>query len=156
MSKGSLVSVALILFLIAIPESAHAQSRDSLRTDFGIELLGKGLLYSFSYQQMLSSSFGVHASLEAIGGSDALVVAVPFGGTAYLVNKDGSPFVSGGIGVLLGSGEIDDLTGTLYGFLGPGFEYRANSGFVFRGTLYGLIRNDGFLLWPGLHVGYAF
>lgn len=157
MSKLSIVTGLLLLVgFFGVTETASAQTRDSLKTDFGVELLGKGGIYSFSYQRMLDSRFAVHASLEALGGSEALIVAVPVGVTAYLVNKDGSPFVTGGASFLSGGLDLGDIESTVYGFTGLGFEYRAQSGFVFRGTAYALIYSGEFLIWPGLMVGYAF
>ncbi len=146
----------VVLGMSLLSLQSEAQSRDSLRSDFGIELLGKGLIYTFSYQHMVTSNVGIHGSLEALGGSDALVVAIPVGANLYFVNKDGSPFVTAGLSLLTGSVDVGDVDSALYGFGGLGFEYRSMSGFVFRGTAYALVYSGEFLIWPGLHVGYAF
>jgi hypothetical protein len=38
----------------------------------------------------------------------------------------------------------DDSSSASYGCVGPGFEFRSESGILFRGTAYGLIGGDGF------------
>ncbi len=51
--------VALITFIglsTFAHKSVHAQSRTTLKNDFGIELLGKAAIYSFSYQRMVTPS----------------------------------------------------------------------------------------------------
>ena len=133
-------------------------SRESLRSDFGIELLGKAAIYSFSYQYMVMPVLGVQAGLSALGGSvtDATVVFVPLGAKLYFVPKNGSPFVTGGVVALTGSADSGPIESATYGYAGLGFEYRSGGGFLFRGTAYGLIAGGEFFIWPGLHIGYAF
>jgi hypothetical protein len=134
------------------------KSRDSLRSDFGIELLGKSALYSFSYQYMVVPEMGVQVGVSALGGSvtDATVLFVPLGAKLYFVPKNGSPFVTGGLVALTGTADSGPIESATYGYAGVGFEYRASGGFLFRGTAYGLIAGGEFLIWPGLHIGYAF
>lgn len=43
-------------------DDAAAQVRDSLRNDFGIELLGKALIYSLSYQYMVTPALGLEVA----------------------------------------------------------------------------------------------
>lgn len=133
-------------------------SRESLRSDFGIELLGKAAIYSFSYQYMVMPQFGLQAGLSALGGSatEGAVVFVPLGAKLYFIPKNGSPFVTGGVVVLTGTADSGPIDSATYGYAGFGFEYRSIGGFLFRGTAYGLIAGGEFFIWPGLHIGYAF
>ena len=159
MSKKTVIlCTVLMLFSVFSKNSAQAQSRTTLRNDFGIELLGKAALYSFSYQHMVTSAVGLQASLAALGGSaaDATIVFIPLGGKFYFVPKDGSPFLTGGIVVLTGSSDSGPIESATYGYAGLGFEFRSTAGFLFRGTAYGLIAGGEFFIWPGLHIGYAF
>jgi len=137
---------------------SETPTRESLRSDFGIELLGKAALYSFSYQYMVVPQFGVQLGLSALGGSvtDATVVFVPMGAKLYFVPKNGSPFLTGGVVALSGTADSGPIESATYGYAGIGFEYRGTSGFLFRATAYGLIAGGEFFIWPGLHVGYAF
>ena len=134
---------------------ATAQTRDSLRSDFGIELLGKAIVYSFSYQRMVSSNVGLQTGISAWGGSDDFFLAIPIGARAYFSRKSSSPFLTGGT-VLVTGDTFDDDLGTVVGYVGLGFEFRGESGLLFRGSLYSLFDEGEFLIWPGLNVGYAF
>lgn len=157
----------LLLIVMSIPVffggTALAQSRVDLPNDTGIELLGRSLLYTFSYQRQLNQTFAVEAGISAFGGSGDgdtnLILFFPIGAKVYLIPKNGSIYLSGGINFATNatdSGPFDDDSSTTFGYAGPGFEYRSPSGFVFRGTAYGLIAGGGFFIWPGLYVGYAF
>jgi hypothetical protein len=159
MSKKTVILVAtLIMFSVFSKSTAGAQSRTTLRNDFGIELLGKAALYSFSYQRMIAPALGLQAGISALGGSatDATVVFIPLGGKLYLAPKDASPFLTGGVVVLSGTSDSGPIDTRTYGYAGFGFEYRSIGGFLFRGTAYGLIAGGEFFIWPGLHIGYAF
>jgi hypothetical protein len=142
--------------------TAPANTRSRLKSDVGIELLGRAVVYSFNYQRMVSPSFGLDLGLGALGGggsgSDGLLVLIPFGARVYLIPKDGSLFLTGG-GVIVSAAFDEgpfDSAADAYGYVGLGFEFRSTGGFLFRGTAYGLIGGGGWFIWPGLTVGYAF
>ncbi|NNE46751.1 MAG: hypothetical protein HKN37_08830 [Rhodothermales bacterium] len=156
MKRKTLRCFSAIILGLGMVQPAVGQVRDSLRSDFGIELLGKAALYSFSYQRMVSKTIGFEVGFAALGGSGAFAAAFPVGVRAYFLPKDGTPFATAGIVPVTGSFDDGPAGGELFGYLGVGFEYRAQGGFVFRGTLYGLIVEDEYLIWPGLHVGYSF
>ena len=167
--RPGLCGIAIIA--CAMVSGAHAQqaaapagsSRARMRNDVGIELLGKAAVYSFQYQRMLTPAFGLEVGLGVIGGggdsADATVLFAPVGGKFYLIPKDGSLFVTGGavyISGLFDSGGFSDFASSFYGFGGLGFEYRATGGFLFRGTAYVLFGEGGYVIWPGITVGFAF
>jgi hypothetical protein len=140
--------------------SVHAQSRTELKNDFGIELLGKAVIYSFSYQRMINSKLGLQVGVSALGGTNAPSIAfIPVGARYYVRSKNSSPFLTAGFVGLTGSVGTgpDKLSGwTSYGYVGSGFEFRSSDGFLFRATGYTLFRPEGYFFWPGLSVGYAF
>ena len=157
MSKKIIIlCTTFALFSLGSINTAQAQSRTALPNDYGIELLGKGLLYSFSYQRMVSPYLGLQASLATLGGSDAAIVFIPLGGKLYFVPKNGSPFVTGGTVILTSTSDSGPIDSATYGYTGLGFEYRSKGGFLFRGTAYGLFAGGEFIIWPGLHIGQAF
>jgi hypothetical protein len=130
MSKKTVIlCTTLMLFSVFSKNSAQAQSRAELRNDVGLELLGKGVYYSFSYQRMVTPSVGLQAGLAAWNG--VVVVAT-------------------------GSFDPGPIETDTFGYVGFGFEYRSTGGFLFRGTAYGLFADGEFVIWPGLHIGYAF
>jgi hypothetical protein len=144
--------------------TAIAQSRVDLPNDCGIELLGRSILYSFTYQRQLNQTFAVEGGISAFGGGgddeNTMILFFPVGGRVYFIPKNGSPFIAGGINFVNASFDNgpfgDDNDSTTFGYAGLGMEYRSPSGFLFRGTAYGLIADGGFFIWPGLYVGYAF
>ncbi len=157
--KTVILCTTLMLFSVFPKNSAQAQSRAELRNDVGLELAGKGALYSFSYQRMVTPSVGLQAGLAVWNQNlfNPTVVFIPLGGKFYFAPKNASPFLTGGVVMVTGqfdSGPID--TDIAYGYAGFGFEYRSPAGFLFRGTAYGLFFDGEFVIWPGLHIGYAF
>ncbi len=99
------------------------------------------------------------ARRRRLDDDNTTLIFVPFGGKFYIIPKDGSLYLAAG-GVFLNastdSGPFDESGSTSYGYLGLGFEYRSESGLLFRGSAYGLIAGGSFFIWPGLSVGYAF
>ncbi len=168
MSRSLMVSCFILLACSALAGTpalcaATAGSRLALPSDVSIELLGKSLLYTFSYQRMIGNNVGLEAGLSALGGGttdeNTTVVFVPMGAKVYLFPKDGSLYVTGGLVLVTASidaGPFDDESSDTYSYLGLGMEYRSPGGLLFRGTAYGLIAGGGFFIWPGLAVGYAF
>jgi hypothetical protein len=159
---GMLVITLLFLFTFS-RSTAFAQTRKDLPNDFGIELGGKSLIYTFSYQRTVQSLLGLEAGFSALGGGSSSdntsIIFFPVGAKFYFLPKDASPFIAGGavlVTASVKSGPFDDSASNTYGFAGLGFEYRSTSGILFRGTAYGLISGGSFFIWPGLHVGYAF
>ncbi len=170
------VAIATLVSVMASP--AHAQSgavssgtavssRSTLPNDFGIELLGRCLLYNFSYQRMVTSILGIEAAASGLGsgsttgeGSASLLLGSLGGRLYFLPKRNASPFVTGGMVLINASTDSgpfgsDNATGD-YGYTGLGFEFRSPAGFLFRGTAYGLVSEGGYFIWPGLTVGYAF
>jgi len=141
-------------------------TRTTLVNDFGVELGGHSLIYSFSYQRMVSPLVGLEASVAGLGsgstsgdGGSALVLG-SVGGRLYFVRKNASPFATAGIvfaNASTDSGPFSsNSSSSSYGYTGLGFEFRSPSGFVIRAALYGLIHSGDYIIWPGLTVGYAF
>jgi hypothetical protein len=163
LTAGSILIVCATLWLVASPAASQDLVREKLKSDVGIELLGKALLYSFNYQYTPVKQIGLELGLGALGGGDSndntTLIFVPFGGKFYIIPKDGTLYLAAG-GVYLNAstdtGPFDESGSTSYGYAGLGFEYRSASGLLFRGTAYGLINNGSFFIWPGLTVGYAF
>ncbi len=162
-SRPALCSLLLVAFVLAAAPGTPAEelNRELLPNDVGIELLGKALLYSFTYQYTASSTFAVDLGFGALGGGaggdSETILFFPVGAKLYLIPKDGSIYLGGGMVLVTGttdSGPFDESTS--YGYVGPGFEFRSDSGLLFRGSAYGLINDGGFFIWPGLTVGYAF
>jgi len=166
--REPLTAIVTAILLCAAASQGQAQGaakplvRATMRNDVGIELLGKALAYSFSYQRMLGNTLGLEASLGALGGSGSsggsTILFVPVNAKVYLIPKDGTLYLTGGpvlVSASTTSGPFDTAT-NFYGDVGLGFEFRSSGGFLFRGTAYALFADGGYFIWPGLTVGYAF
>jgi hypothetical protein len=166
--REPLTAIGAAILLCAAVSQGQAQSaakplvRATMRNDVGIELLGKALAYSFSYQRMVNNSLGLEVSLGALGsggsGSSSTILFVPVSAKFYLIPKDGTIYLTGGavlVSASTTSGPFDNAT-DFYGNVGLGFEFRSAGGFLFRGTAYGLFANGGYFIWPGITLGYAF
>lgn len=157
---------ALITTLCVGAAQGHAEDliREKLPNDIGIELLGKAVLYSFYYQRTINRTMALEAGLSALGGGSdddsSTIIFLPIGARFYAIPKNGTFFLCGGavfVTATTDSGPFgDDSASGSYGYLGPGMEFRSESGLLFRGTAYGLIAEGGFFIWPGLAVGYSF
>jgi hypothetical protein len=157
-SLGRASKIAALLLFVLPEGGSLAQSRTELPNDVTLDLLGRCLVYSFSYQRIVTKDVGIEGGLSILGGSGASVMFVTGGGRIYLSPRDAAPCISAGfvaVTAQTGAGPFSSDASTAYLYAGPGFEYRATGGFVFRGSLYFLIR-DGFFVWPGLQIGIAF
>ena len=160
------IGAAILLCAAVSPGQAQGAAkplvRATMRNDVGIELLGKALLYSFSYQRMVGTSLGLEAGFGALGGSGSsgstAILFFPVSAKLYLIPKDGTLYLTGGavlVTASTSSGPFDNAT-DFYGDVGLGFEFRSPGGFLFRGTAYALFADGGYFIWPGITVGYAF
>jgi hypothetical protein len=143
--------------------SLLAGSRARVPNDVSLELGGKCLLYSLSYQRMVTEPIGLEVGVSMLGGgsSEGSSSILFFSGCGrfYFIQKDASPYISAGfVGLTASStsGPFSDSGSSSYGFVGPGFEYRAEGGFLVRGSVYALIAHGGFFVWPGVTIGIAF
>jgi hypothetical protein len=154
----TLLSAVVLLAMLSPAQSTAQESKAALPNDVSLELLGRCLVYSFSYQRTITPSFGIQLGGSVLGGSGASVGFLTAGVRLYLLPKNASPCIAGGLVAITastGSGPFSTDNSASYGYIGPGFEFRSDGGFLFRGTVYFLVR-DGFFVWPGIEIGIAF
>jgi hypothetical protein len=150
----ALVVAALVLMGTG---SLRSQVRSELPSDFTLELLGRSLLYSFSYQYTIAERLGIEGGLSVIGGSGGSLTFLSGGAKFYLLRGNATPFIGGGIVATTASTGSGLVSGSgSYAYVSPGFEYRSSGGFLLRGTAYFLVSDGRFIVWPGLQVGIAF
>lgn len=128
-----------------------------------LELLGRAGLYSFNYDYSFNPNVSAGAGFSfysiSSGGDSATLIILPVYVNYYFMEHVHRPFVSGGIDLLFASAKVGG-SGTFTGsgaaaIIGGGYEYKGDSGFVFRAAPYFLIAsNSG--LWLGLSAGYSF
>lgn len=143
--------------------SVIAGSRNEVPNEFDLELAGKCLLYSFSYQRMIVEPFGLELGLSMLGGgsssSSTSIFFYTVGGKVYFIQKNASPYIGAGyvgVSASTSSGPFSDSGSTGYGYVSPGFEFRSEGGFLMRGGVYVLMASGGTFVWPGLTIGVAF
>ena len=160
MKRSSLIILMVLLLPVA---GLLAQSRAEKPNDFTLELGGKCISYSMAYQRMIGEMAGLEVGLSYFGGaSEGEGVGVFFlsgGARLYLMKKNASPCLSGGLVYVTAGTDLgpfgEESSSGVYFYASPGFEFRMSSGFVFRGSVTFIIKN-GFFVWPGLTLGIAF
>jgi hypothetical protein len=157
------VTVIILAVLLLPAVSLLAQSRAVKPNDFTLELGGKCLFYSLSYQRMIGETAGLEAGISYLGagggGEAASALCISGGLRLYLTKKDAAPCFSAGIAYVTsgtGAGLFEESDSFVYFYAGPGFEYRASGGFLFRGSVNLLFNGDFFFVWPGLTLGVTF
>jgi hypothetical protein len=154
------VSIVILMVLLLPVAGLLAQSRAEKPNDFTIELGGKCIAYSLSYQRMVGEMFGLEIGASFLGGgtggdSDSIIF-LSGGGRFYFLKKNASPTLSGGLVYVTSPTDAGPIEGSgVYFYINPGFEFRQSSGFVVRGGVNFLIK-DGFFVWPGIQLGIAF
>lgn len=160
MSRTRIIFLTVLILLPAA--SLLAQVRAQKPNDVTIELGGRCILYSLSYQRMFGEMAALEVGASMIGGagldSNASVFFLTGGGRLYLMKKNASPCISGGIvyvSAITDAGPFEGTGSGVYFYVTPGFEFRMSGGFVFRGGVNFLIKG-GFFVWPGVALGIAF
>jgi hypothetical protein len=117
---------------------------------FGLELGGRGLVYSLNYSQMIGEQAAIGIGVEVLphpcGDCDSFI-ALPVYANAYFLKGSSSPFVTAGITALLGS---DALAIPTVGF---GYEMRDHKGRTVRLTVYAIGVRGQPRVWVGLGIG---
>src|SRR5512136_2178225 len=133
MLRKSIVLLAIALLVSAT--ALTAQTRTSKPNDISMELGGKCLLYSLNYHRALGSNFGLTVGASYIGATGEETVGVFFlsgGLRVYLLKKDTSPYLEGGLvwaSAATTAGPGTTTASTTWGYVSPGFEFRSVGGF---------------------------
>lgn len=173
MRYGSALLQVIVLTL-AVPLSStqlQAQSvQDPPRNLIGVELLGRGVLYSFNYERLLTNRIGAGGGIAfwSLSGScifspshKSTTVIVPAYVSWTPVGRTHSPYLSAGL-TLSSSRTREFLLGNTrygsgaFGVLTAGYQYRSGGGMVIRPTVNYIVIDGDYLLWPGLTLGYMF
>jgi hypothetical protein len=160
----------LIVALLLFSTRLQAQSSPP-RNLLGVELLGRGGLYSFNYERMLTERIGAGGGISVLtvsGGGifspsrRTTTVILP----AYIswtpVGRTHSPYLSGGLTLLPRKTREFFLRNTEYslgtfGTLTAGYQYRSEGGIVIRPFVSRiLIEDDRDGWWPGITLGISF
>lgn len=132
--------------------------RNLRRNAMSLELLGRGGIYSVNYDYSFSKQLAIGAGVALYSSGSASVGAFPVYASYYLGENANRLMFTGGPTLVTASASIDSgsVKGSgLAGAIGIGYEYRGDSGFLFRAVPYlnfGAISGP----WLGVSGGYTF
>lgn len=166
------LGLAAAAFCILPQAHAVENTRLTRPAAFVVELFGKGILYSISFDHTYSEALAIglgfgQVPLESPEGEQTGESAklVPFYLHYYFLHEKGSPFVLLSATINASSGTASGMNSTLGGVefgspilvptVGAGYETRTQRGFLFRLTGYG-IASRKVNPWFGMSFGYAF
>lgn len=164
----------LMMLVVALPlfsTRLQAQSSPSVpRNLLGVELLGRGGLYSFNYERQLTSRIGAGAGVSVLSLSGAglfspsrsvTTVILPTYVSWTPVGRTHSPYLSGGFTLLTSRtrefflGNTESTVGA-FGTLTAGYQYRSERGIVIRPFVSNIFVDEGNFWWPGITLGVSF
>ncbi len=132
----------------------------------GVEVLGKGLVYSVFFDRAMGDSTAAGLGFGTAGtqeGNTAFLFPAYF--TYYFEKEEGSVFATAGLTLVLNAGTVGGNYAKLGSFVlpsslmlptvGVGFEDRGDAGFLFRATAYSMYGGN-LSFWAGFSFGYAF
>jgi hypothetical protein len=147
-----LLLVLTALLLSATP--ADAQATASRPNIVGLEILGRGLLYSANYERHFNR-LGLGVGFASWNFSGNTVLIVPMYASFRPIGDANSLYIAGGATVGSESRTFLDKPLT-FGTIAVGFEHRSISGLVIRPTTTFAFDRDDRVWWPGLLVGFRF
>lgn len=175
--SASLVLVALIIGSVSAqaatggPLGAH--TRVTNPGAVSVEMLGRAMLYSINFDQVVNDDIAVGVGLGTVStmihdtdrDTGETATFVPAYMNYYFKREAGSPFVTGGVTLILNHASVkntDTSTGGLQipsssvmPTFGGGYENRGDNGFLFRVAGY-LIAGKSLTPWIGFTFGYGF
>ncbi len=147
--------LVLVVSFLAV-STAEAQSvRRSQPNVAGVELLGRGLIYSVNYERYVRERVGVGVGIAILGstGASSGAAIVPIYLSLNPVGDTHSLYI--GTGVTVGIVESGASAGA-FGTATVGYQYRSGDGFIIRPSLSVLFAGDLRLLWPGITLARSF
>jgi hypothetical protein len=153
-----IIGLGLVALTLQTLSPAHAEATDRPHV-ISVELGGRGLLYSVNYDYAVDNAISIGAGLSYIGDSFSSLITVPVYGNYYFMSEsEHRPFLTAGVDILVGSVDLGVIGGSFSGAavtLGGGYEYRGDSGFVFRAAPYIFVAG-GVGLTGGISFGGSF
>lgn len=165
-------SLSTIVLLVTLSSSQlSAQSTSGPPPNIaGLELLGRGLVYSFNYERLLTHRIGVGGGLAYWSISSSGLFAPSSKSTTFVIpaylswtpiGRNHSPYLAAGV-TMATSKATEVLLGNTRNRFGAfstltlGYQYRSGRGIVVRPTVSRIAIDGDNALWPGITLGYAF
>jgi len=160
MNLRSLALVATIVSLVALPSVAMPGVRDQRPNLIAGELMGRGMVLTVNYERFLTNQFGLGSGFMGIKTSGGGIAVIPMY-VSFLPGDNHSPYLSAGVTVLTGTGDVQDWESTWLVTLSAGYQFQSSGGFFVR-PFFSYIRpaeagaGDQYIVWPGLTIGGSF
>lgn len=171
-ARLGLFPLLLSFALSALPANAGEHVRVTNPNSIGVELLGRGMLFSITYDRVVNDDIVAGAgvgstSLRTLGDADTGLRTglIPIYVNYYFMREGGSPFATLGANIVTNSSGANGLKSTFSGMefgsravqatFGVGYENRNDAGFLFRVSVYGIYAQT-LSPWAGLTLGYCF
>lgn len=160
------------LFGMGADAMASNNTRVSNPNSVNVELGGRGLLYTFSYDRVLSDELSVGFGFGTVPMNDLFgnttnvsATIVPLYLSYYFMREAGSLFATAGASLVANSSSVSGLKTSVGGLqlsstpllptAGVGYEFRSDPGFLVRVAGY-LILGQTVAPWGGFSIGYSF
>jgi hypothetical protein len=155
----TVIALVAMAALAAVPRVASAQGvRESHRNFVGGEIMGRGLVATFTYERFLNNHFGLGGGFMAIGTGDGVAGIMPL--YASFVPGDIHSIYLGLGAAYIGAGDVQDYESTWLMQYTVGYQFHSQSGFWVRPTFTLNVEtaNTGgdMLIWPGIAMGGSF
>ncbi len=150
-------------------KSPATDGREDRTSAFSFELLGRGGIYSVDFDHMVNPDMALGVGLavwsisttssSSYASNSVSVLVIPLYMDYFFSSGHGRPYLTAGLDIVTASVSFSDsssFSGSgAVAVLGGGFEYRGDSGFLFRFAPYVFIGNKA-AITVGLGLGYAF
>lgn len=160
MAKSWAIEAAACLWLVlATAPTLHAQARPvaplpgERENLAGVDVLGRSIVYSFTYETIAPNGVGLAAGVGWLGsGNGSSIVFLPVAGSWRPARRARRPYFAVGATVVASSA-YEALDTDLHGVLAHvtlGYEITTRDGNLIRPTLTYLIGREIKLVWPGV------
>ena len=181
--KMKIVSVLAAMFVVAGPAFAleSGNTRVTYPSALSVEVLGRGMLGSVNFDEVVSDEFAAGFGLGVTGTqfvdsaleSNRGITVLPIYANYYFMPQAGSLYLTAGADVVLNKGDTRSVTGlplrasspgsvpfarngsAILPTFGLGYERRTDNGFLFRMAAYGIV-GDSIKPWFGASFGLCF
>jgi hypothetical protein len=149
---------AIVLLATLLKVDAVAQDQPNL---VGVELLGRGLIYSVNYERNLTQRTGLGVGVAYWSIDKAHITIVPLFASWNPIGDRHSLYLAAGTTLVNGRENSFWFDNSESGFVAAatssvGYQYRSPGGFVIRPALNILLSRHGNIAWPGLTIGRRF
>jgi hypothetical protein len=167
------ISILVLSGLAFSSVASAAHTRVTYPSVVSVEMLGRAMLWSINYDQVLNDNLSVGAGYGSVStflrGTDTdagkSATFIPAYMNYYFIQDGNSPFVTAGVTLITNHASVKNFdtatgglelpTSSVMPTFGGGFESRSDNQFLFRAAGY-LIAGRRIAPWLGFSFGYAF